>query len=211
MTSRDQWLVWPRRAGQDSSTTLIIMPHAGAGAAAFVPWAQWADPRIRVGIVRLPGRESRWAEPALQNMEEVVHGLTEAVHASVFGSVALFGHCSGATIAFELAHRLSLDGPARPSLLFPSSATPPHQSWQGDRLSRLADNELVAALRRLGGTPEAVLTNSELLELVLPAVRADFAIQESYVYRPSPPLANPIQAICGARDQSTGPSADSHP
>jgi len=139
-------------------------------------------------------------------MEEVVHGLTEAVHASVFGSVALFGHCSGATIAFELAHRLSLDGPARPSLLFPSSATPPHQSWQGDRLSRLADNELVAALRRLGGTPEAVLTNSELLELVLPAVRADFAIQESYVYRPSPPLANPIQAICGARDQSTGPS-----
>jgi len=139
-------------------------------------------------------------------MDEVVHSLTEAVHASVSGALALFGHCSGATIAFELAQRLWLHRSVRPSLLFPSSGTPPHQSLQGDKMSELPDHELIASLRQIGGTPEAVLTNGELLDLILPAVRADFAIQESYIYRPSPPLANPIHAICGERDQSTGPS-----
>jgi medium-chain acyl-[acyl-carrier-protein] hydrolase len=45
------------------------------------------------------------------------------------------------------------------------------------------------------------------LEIVLPVLRADMALCESYVYRHEPPFAFPIQAFAGRRDGSAPLSA----
>jgi medium-chain acyl-[acyl-carrier-protein] hydrolase len=60
----------------------------------------------------------------------------------------------------------------------------------------------MAKLRELNGTPEEVLENDELMQLLLPVLRADFALCETYVYRPEPPLDCPITAFGGLRDAS---------
>lgn len=203
MKASDPLIVWARDSTQTPTATLIIVPHAGAGAGMFVPWARWVDPGIRVGIVRLPGRESRWREDPITSMNDLLPVLTQSVTTAVKGDVALFGHCTGATIAFELAHRLSSVSATTPIILFPSGSRPPHILKEAAPLSTLSRDDLVDELRRLGGTPDAVLQNDALLELVLPAVRADFAIQESYRYHPHAPLECPITVFCGARDAAT--------
>jgi medium-chain acyl-[acyl-carrier-protein] hydrolase len=87
-------------------------------------------------------------------------------------------------------------------------------------ISNLPDTEIVAKLRTLGGTSDEVLRNPELMNLMLPLLRADFAACETYVYRDQEPLACSLTAfggnddrqvnreeICAWRFQTRGPFA----
>ncbi|GAA6624139.1 hypothetical protein NUACC26_099640 [Scytonema sp. NUACC26] len=65
-------------------------------------------------------------------------------------------------------------------------------------LSRLLRNKY--KLRQLNGTPKAVLENAELMEILLPIVRADFTVLETYVYSYEPPLDFPIATFGGLED-----------
>jgi medium-chain acyl-[acyl-carrier-protein] hydrolase len=67
-------------------------------------------------------------------------------------------------------------------------------------LHTLPRDELIAALRVRGALPEAVIAHQELLDLVLPALEADFALLETAVYTAEPPLSCPITVFGGAAD-----------
>ncbi|HEU5110709.1 MAG TPA: thioesterase domain-containing protein, partial [Micromonosporaceae bacterium] len=67
----------------------------------------------------------------------------------------------------------------------------------------LPDEELLAHITGLGGTPPEVAQVPELVELMLPVLRADFSLGDSYVYREEPPLPCPIRAFHGVHDQIT--------
>ena len=56
-------------------------------------------------------------------------------------------------------------------------------------------------LRRLNGTPEEVLANTELMQLLLPILRADFAVLETYLYTNESPLECPITVFGGWQDR----------
>jgi medium-chain acyl-[acyl-carrier-protein] hydrolase len=53
---------------------------------------------------------------------------------------------------------------------------------------------------RYGGIPDAVLSEPELLALLLPTLRADLEAVETYRYEPEPPLDVPISAFGGHGD-----------
>jgi medium-chain acyl-[acyl-carrier-protein] hydrolase len=67
-------------------------------------------------------------------------------------------------------------------------------------LHSLSDADFVAELRKLGGTPAPVLDTPELLELVLPTIRADLESTERYEWQPGPPLDCPFVAFGGVSD-----------
>jgi medium-chain acyl-[acyl-carrier-protein] hydrolase len=69
----------------------------------------------------------------------------------------------------------------------------------------LPEAEFMNELRRLNGTPKEVLEHEELMQLMLPILRADFTICETYDYGPEPPLDCPITAFGGFRDESVTP------
>jgi len=56
-------------------------------------------------------------------------------------------------------------------------------------------------VRRLDGIPQELLDNHELMQLALPALRADTALYRNYVYSEGPPLACDIRAYGGADDE----------
>jgi medium-chain acyl-[acyl-carrier-protein] hydrolase len=58
----------------------------------------------------------------------------------------------------------------------------------------------VRKLRELGGTPEWLLSDPTVLEMILPAVRADLSVKESCKYRPEQPLDVPVTVIASTRD-----------
>ncbi len=107
----------------------------------------------------------------------------------------------GALVAFELARELGAAG-ARPSHLFVSGAHAPDVPREEEPLHPIADDDafVEAVASRYGGIPPIVLDNAELRAVILPALRADMAITETYAYRDAPALACGISAYGGTRD-----------
>jgi medium-chain acyl-[acyl-carrier-protein] hydrolase len=113
---------------------------------------------------------------------------------------ALFGHSLGAVLAFELARYLSSAGGPSPSHLIVSGHAAPQIPDERPPIYDLPDGGFIEKLREFGGTPEEVLGHRELMELLLPMLRADFQASETYVYRPGRKLACPVTALGGLRD-----------
>ncbi|MCP4129843.1 MAG: hypothetical protein GY754_02390 [bacterium] len=75
----------------------------------------------------------------------------------------------------------------------------PHLLHREMPICHLDEDDFCRALRSYNGTPEAVLNSEELLQALLPAIRADFTAIDTYQYRSKPPLPCPIFA-CGDFD-----------
>jgi medium-chain acyl-[acyl-carrier-protein] hydrolase len=189
---------------------LVCLPYAGGAASLYRPWPTRLAPEIEVFPVELPGRGVRLAEPPALDMATLCDGLIPAIEPLLDGTpLALFGHSMGARIAFELAHRL--DG--RITHLFASaSAAPgvrPRYGAQGDTRpsAQLSDPDFKQRLRELGGTPTEILDDEELMARVLPVVRGDFVLLESYQVDPSTRISCPITVFAGHADRGAPPAA----
>jgi medium-chain acyl-[acyl-carrier-protein] hydrolase len=194
-------IVRPRPAAR---LRLICLPWAGGGASGYRDWPAHLPDDVEVVAVQLPGRESRLGEPPVTSMEPLVAGLAAGVRGQLDRPFALFGHSMGALIAFELARRLRSMG-REPVRLLVSGARPPHlPSRRARDRHTLPDQEFVATVRELGGMPPEVLDSPDLLDLVLPALRGDFALVEGYAWRAGPALHCPISAFGGVEDDEVG-------
>jgi len=176
---------------------LFSFPYAGGGASVFREWAGRFPADIAVCPVRLPGRETRLNEPAFDSMEQLIPALREAIHPYLDRPFAFFGHSLGAVIAFELARSLT----THPLCLFVSGARAPQLRRDHLPPPRPSDDELIEELRRLNGIPQDLLEHRELMQLALPALRADTALYRNYVYHDAAPLDCPIRAYGGLSDE----------
>lgn len=113
---------------------------------------------------------------------------------------AFFGHSMGGLTSFEVARFLRCAYARSPVHLFVSGRRAPQIPNSGALIHTLPDAEFLEELRHLNGTPEAVLANEELMQLLLPTLRADFAVLETYTYQPESPLDYPITAFGGLQD-----------
>jgi medium-chain acyl-[acyl-carrier-protein] hydrolase len=150
--------------------------------------------------VELPGRGLRFLEPPVRSICATVSTLSADLRDYLGAPFAFFGHSMGAVVAFELARKLRAEGLATPTHMFVSAHRAPHLPSTSPRRAELPDPELVAELRALNGTPEEVLRDRELLEMMLPIVRADFAACETYTWEEGSPLSCPMVAFGGLRD-----------
>lgn len=178
---------------------LFCFPYAGGGTAVFRGWAERLPAWIGVCPARLPGRESRLAEPAFDRVEPLVEALFGVLREHLEAPYALFGHSLGALVAFELARRLEREGRPRPVALVVASARAPQFRLEPLLEAEPDEEAFIEELRRLGGG-EALLENEELRKLMLPVLRADCALARRYCYEPGPPLAVPIRAYAGSSD-----------
>ncbi|MEV0407203.1 alpha/beta fold hydrolase [Actinoallomurus sp. NPDC050550] len=199
-------LVRPRpRPG--AAVRLLCFPHAGGGAAAYADWPDGLGPDIEVCAVQLPGREARIGLSPFQNVEELVAALEASVGAELDRPFALFGHSMGALAAFEFARRLREGGRPMPVHLFVSARPAPHLPPPRSGAHLLSDDRLLERVRELGGTPPEVLADARLMRLVLPVLRADFAVNDGYLHRPGQPLDCPVSALGGRADAEISPAA----
>jgi surfactin synthase thioesterase subunit len=147
-----------------------------------------------------PGRGPRFTEEPCRDLASLLTPLADALPRVPHRPYVLFGHSLGATVAYELCLEIRRRGLPMPQGLVVSARQAPALPWRFRQVSGLPDEEFTAALRELGGTPEVVLAQPDLMSLLLPALRADFAIVESYRDRDEPPLDVPILALAGTED-----------
>lgn len=187
---------------------LLCVPHAGGGASAFRSWATGLPAHVDVIVTQRPGRESRLGDRALTSIDAMVEELVPAVDAQPPLPLAIMGHSMGAVVAFELAHALRDCGVASPLHLFVSGSKRPGQRDSLPHMHTMPDAELVSEIdRRFGGIPAAVREHVELMELLVPMLRADIIALETYVRRERRPLDCPITAFAGTHDPRATPEA----
>ena len=179
---------------------LLLIPHAGGGASAFRGWAEALPPEVEGCTVQLPGRENRMGEPAFDRLPALVEALAGALERWRDLPYAVLGHSNGALIGFELARHARRTGTPGPVHLFASGRRAPHLPSRLRDVHQLPQDELVAELAELGGMPREVLEHPELLALLVPLLRADMALTETYDHRDEPPLDTPITAMTGTED-----------
>jgi len=197
--TKSQWLP-ARRINANASVRLFCFPYAGGNESAYRHWQQKLPESIEVLPVQLPGRGSRLKEPPYSELRPLVHAASEALAAEIEKPFALFGHSMGGLIAFELARELRKQHGIQPVHLFISAKCSPRQRPEDPAVGRLSDAALIEVLERYEGTPQDVLNDAELMRLVLPVIRADMALCNSYVYEPGPPLECPITVFGGLDD-----------
>lgn len=200
-TSFNLWITCPRPSPQ-ARLRLFCFPYAGGGASVFRTWSDDL-PSIEVCPVQLPGRETRLREPPFTRLEPLVEAVLQALRPYITMPFAFFGHSLGALISFELARTLARQNAPGPVRLFVSGRWAPQVQKANSSIHRLPEPEFMAELGRLSGTPAEVLQNAELMELFLPVLRADFEVNETYVYTAGEPLDCPVSAFGGLQDSVT--------
>ncbi|MBD0672528.1 thioesterase II family protein [Streptomyces sp. CBMA156] len=191
-----RWL--PRPPGETPSR-IFCLPYSGAGASMF---SRWPDAAGGTGLcpVQLPGRENRLREPHFGTYEQLAEDLVEALLPAMDRPFGLFGHCSSALIAFQVAVVLHREGLPTPRRLFCSSQVAPHEGPYGSYLT-MTDEQLRAEL--------VALSDSELddsvLDLVTEVLRAD--VEANKAYRPAGPvlLDTAITTIGWSADHEVAP------
>jgi medium-chain acyl-[acyl-carrier-protein] hydrolase len=200
------WLLRPRPVA-GARFRLFCFPFAGVGPSVYRPWLDALPGEVEARLVQLPGREGRWRETPQTRLEVIAPALTDALRPELDMPFAFYGHSLGALVAFEVTRRLRALGAPMPAHLFVAAHRGPHLPNPHPEMRHLADDAFVTELRRrYDGIPQAVLDNPELLELMLPCLRADFEAYETYQHLSEPPLSCPISALGGEHDRYVRPA-----
>ncbi|MFK0246486.1 thioesterase II family protein [Amycolatopsis azurea] len=183
-----------------SATKLFCFPHAGASAAVYREWIPAAGGDLVVLPVQLPGRAERGRETPHHDVESLVEAAIDGLGDALTGDFAFFGHSVGALTAYLLTRRLAERGATLPKHLFVSGRAAPQLPDTRLQLRDLPDERLATELHALGGLPDVLRRERELLAMFLPLMRADLAVNETYRHLPGEPLPVPLTVFGGDRD-----------
>jgi medium-chain acyl-[acyl-carrier-protein] hydrolase len=189
---------------------VLCVPYAGGSTQVYHVLARSMPESIEVGAVQLPGRWDRRREPLLTSVGDAARSLTAELTRLPPKPYALFGYSLGGLIAFETARILAQDAKQQqPRALIVAAIGAPAEKRSRPPLHMLPDAEFIRkhADRYAGGIPAAVLAEPDLLEMLLPILKADMKMFETYQYLPGEALRCPIYAIAGEQDPLCPPSA----
>ena len=195
----NQWIAFPRQ-NPHARLRLFCFPYAGGSSLIFRKWVDSLPASIELCPVRLPGREGRARETPYHHLHSLVEATYEGIQSYLDKPFAFFGHSMGAILSYHLTHYARHKCGLEPAHLFISGRRAPQFTDEQTPTYKLPDKEFIEDLQRLNGTPREVLENHELMQMMIPLLRADFEVCQTYQYAPLPVLSCPITAYGGLQD-----------
>ncbi|MCO7222741.1 thioesterase II family protein [Pleionea sp. CnH1-48] len=197
---KEKWLATLSHNTQ-AEQHLLCIPYAGGNAHAFRPWTEYLPPTVALASTLGPGKGARVLEPPCKTVEEIVAGLLPELIPWISSKpYYLFGHSNGALISFELMQELRKRQLPMPEHFFLSASAAPWTREVEESYSQMSDARFKDELKDLNGTPPGILENDELLQLLLPGLKAEFALVEHYDGVNKPALDVKTSVFYGAED-----------
>jgi medium-chain acyl-[acyl-carrier-protein] hydrolase len=197
------WLL--RRPSGPRKLRLFCFCYAGGNATTYLDWQSSLHPEIEVCPIQMPGRGARFHEEPIRDFSKLITTLSLLIRQENSLPCVFFGHSLGGLVAFELARHLRDAGFAMLQELFVSGCEAPRFRRPSKALHSHPDDCLIDELKRYNGTPPEILSNSELMKLILPTIRADFSLVDNYRYRIDRVLDVPIAVLAGTLEQHDSP------
>lgn len=196
------------RATPSARRRLVCLPHAGGTASFFRNWADGLPPDVDLWAIQYPGRENRISEPFLSDMDTLAQHLADELSRFLDLPTVFFGHSMGAAVGYEVLRRLTAaDSHHAVRHLVVSACAAPHRvrPFAGQEGAHaLDDDQLVAVLKQLGTVGADLLDDPDMRPVLLPAIRNDYALVQSYTGCPGPALRTDVTALSGRQDESVG-------
>ncbi|GLZ42505.1 alpha/beta fold hydrolase [Actinokineospora sp. NBRC 105648] len=197
----------PAEVGADAPLRLFLFPHAGSGGAIYRNWDGLLTPDFAQQIVSLPGREKRFGEDAFMEIEPLVDALYDALLDELDDRpYAFFGHCLGAQLAYRVAVCLRRDGERGPILIGASGWSPEGFQQATYEQSQMPEPDLIEWMKTLGSFPEEVYGDPQVMQMIIPALRADLAVVSTYV-DDAAEVDIPLVSYSGKQDPLMSPGA----
>lgn len=184
-----------------ASLRLFCFPYAGGNSYVFRSWLDRLPKTIEICPIELPGRGMQIKSTPFNQIEPLVKAIAQEILPYLDKPFAFFGHSMGGLVSFELARFIRRHHNLEPAHLFISGRRAPQTKDLKPPINNLPEAEFLRELRHLNGTPEEILNNHELMEILTPVLRADFAVLETYIYTREAPLNCPISVFGGLQDQ----------
>jgi medium-chain acyl-[acyl-carrier-protein] hydrolase len=190
-----------RAPNPHATIRLFCFPYAGGGSATYRDWQQKMPADIEVAAVQLPGREWRIEEPLISDMKALAADALESIRPFLDKPYALLGTSMGGTLIFELARLLRAAGLPAPRCLLPFACGAPHTP-ETKIFHTLPDEDLLEEIRDFGVMADEVSAHPEMLDLLLPILRADCTAHETNVCEEQPPFDFPVWVYGGIADDT---------
>lgn len=200
--SSDKWF-FCKQAKPQASTRLFCFPFGGGGASVFHSWADAMGDDVEVRALQLPGRESRFREEMVRDIGSVVENITRALASCQDRPYAFFGYSLGSLLAFETCRELRRQNLDLPQRLFIGALSAPQLPPPHPPIASLGDREFTDRVEYYYQPQNEAWENAELRAFLLPLLKADIALYESYRYRDEAPLSCPIDVLAGDDDRAT--------
>ena len=185
---------------------LFCLPFAGGSASAFHGWGERMSPHIEVWAAQPRGRGMRFKDAPRSTIALMAEDYLSVLRSNLELPFAFYGHSLGGLLSFEIARLLEQEGLPLPGCLFLGACAPPTLGLLHAEIRHLPDSTFLTTIQqRYGGIPEAVMNEPELLEIFLPALRAEYSAHETYDRREAVKVGSPIHAFAGIEDSELRP------
>ncbi|OBP13464.1 hypothetical protein A5320_18080 [Rheinheimera sp. SA_1] len=185
----------------NATLRLFCFHYGGGGASAFRDWHELLPHHVEVICVQFPGRESRFPEPLISDLNEICSQIIKEIQPYLNKPFVFFGHSLGALITHHVSARLMNCGLRTPETIIVSGRSAPQDDEvYYKKITHLPDDEFVENLKEYGGTPELILENTELMNVYVPILRSDFLVSESKERVPGK-VSFPIAVFGGFQDK----------
>ncbi len=183
---------------------LFCIPYAGGSAMIYHRWKPFLSENIELCPIELAGRGRRIQERLYESMDDAVNDVYYSIQDQLDDSeYAVFGHSMGSIITYQIAHRLFQGNGPRPIHLFFSGRGAPHVMSENERVFHQMDEETFRSeVLELGGTPKEFFEHPELLQMLLPLLKNDFKVHETYQFDgETPPFDIAFTVLLGKDDE----------
>ena len=205
VSRKDKSNVWwlSSKLNDRAQARLFCFPYAGGSATIFRSWHVRLPDAIEVHAAQLPGRATRIVELPIRSFRDLIPELSRSLLPLLDLPFFFFGHSLGALLSFEVARWLRRERGLIPRHLYVSGRRAPQIPNNDQPIHTKSDDEFLANIIRLKGTPPEVVADTAMLELMLPTLRADFQLAETYEYVAETALTCPITAFTGIDDDES--------
>lgn len=175
-----------------------MFSHAG-GQASYFNFLK-NDQTYNLWPYEYPGHGSKIQEEKYTDFDQACQLIAKDLAKKDLDNLLLFGHSMGAYIAHQVAYILEKEY-KKPILAVIVSGQIPPSLHKKSGIENIEKQEFMKYLSELGGMDDEVLSNEEFMEVLLPIIRDDYILLDSYRSDKALAIQTPLYVFVGLEDE----------